>query len=103
MAQVVNLKIYTGSKDSVVYIGRFHPRWGSSIFRNPYKEGLDGTREEIVKRYRDDLEKSDKLLMALPALKEQVQAGKVLGCWCKPERCHGDELLEVMGLQQKGV
>ena len=101
MAQVVNLKTYTDSKDSVIYIGRFHRRWGSSIFGNPYKLGEDGTREEIVKRYRDYVKKSDKLLATLPALKEQVQGGKVLGCWCKPEDCHGDVLLEVMGLQNK--
>ena len=96
MTQVVNLKTYVGSKDSVIYIGRFHRRWGRSIWGNPYKLGEDGTREEVLEQYRGYLKQNYKLMDALPALKKQVQAGKVLGCWCKPEDCHGDVLLEVI-------
>jgi hypothetical protein len=25
--------------------------------------------------------------------------GKILGCWCKPEACHGDVLVELDGNQ----
>jgi hypothetical protein len=32
------------------------------------------------------------LILALPEL-----SGKVLGCWCKPERCHGDVLSKLLG------
>ena len=103
MAQVVNLKTYTGAKDQVVYIGRYFPKWGNSMWGNRWESGVHGTTEEIITMYRDDLKTNEKRLAALPALKEQIQAGKVLGCWCKPAPCHGDVLLEFMGLPNKEV
>lgn len=35
--------------------------------------------------------KNEELLQQLPELK-----GKTLGCWCKPGKCHGDILLELI-------
>jgi len=31
--------------------------------------------------------------------------GKILGCWCKPKHCHGDELIRCLNAirVQKGV
>jgi hypothetical protein len=34
----------------------------------------------------------------LPELKD-----KTLGCWCKPEKCHGDVLAEIPNLLQRGI
>jgi Domain of unknown function (DUF4326) len=39
-----------------------------------------------------------KLLAALPGLN-----GKVLGCWCKPEPCHRDVLMELLSLTHLGT
>jgi hypothetical protein len=36
------------------------------------------------------------LLAAIPEL-----TGKYLCCWCKPEACHGDVLVELLRLQQQ--
>lgn len=68
-----------------IYIGR-PGKWG-----NPYKIGPD-TRETV-------LEKFEAFLLSRPDLLEQLSEleGKVLGCWCKPEACHGDILVKYIG------
>jgi len=68
-----------------VYIGR-PSKWG-----NPFRIGRDGTRAEVIRKYREWLLQQPDLLAALPELK-----GKVLGCWCKPLLCHGDVLVELV-------
>lgn len=68
-----------------VYIGRPGP-WG-----NPFVIGSDGTREEVVEKYAE-------WLMSQPELVARVRRelkGKVLGCWCYPELCHGNILVEI--------
>ncbi len=80
MTRVVNVKM-CDTYDT--YIGRGSP-WG-----NPWKIGEDGTREEVIERFRTYLLTQPHLMRALPELK-----GKVLGCWCKPEACHGDVLVK---------
>jgi len=79
MTIVVNLK----KEASDVYIGR-GSKWG-----NPFSIGRDGTRAEVIEKYRRYLELSPKLLADLHQLK-----GKRLGCFCKPMGCHGDVLVE---------
>jgi len=70
-----------------VYIGRAVPRLGlpQSKWANPFRIGRDGTREECIEKYRAYLLGRSDLLEDLEELR-----GKVLGCWCKPEACHGD-------------
>jgi len=64
-----------------VYIGR-PSKWG-----NPFEIGRDGTRAQVIKKYREWIATQPKLLAALPELKD-----KRLGCFCKPRACHGDIL-----------
>lgn len=67
-----------------VYIGR-PSKWG-----NPYIVGRDGTREEVIFRYK-------LFLMERPGLLRDVSdlRGKTLGCYCSPFPCHGDVLAEM--------
>ena len=65
-----------------IYIGR-PSKWG-----NPFTIGRDGTREEVIEKYRVWLLKQPHLLSSLHELR-----GKVLGCWCSPNKCHGDILV----------
>ncbi len=65
-----------------VYIGR------PSAFGNPFHIGRDGTREEVIEKYRTWL-RANPYLMRL-ARRELI--GRTLGCWCAPHACHGDEL-----------
>lgn len=75
-----------------VYIGRAYGEFKEdSIWHNPYHIGKDGTRAEVIAKYRTYILKSPHLLALLPTLK-----GKVLGCWCKPQDCHGDVLVELI-------
>lgn len=73
-----------------VYIGR-PSKWG-----NPFTVGRDGTREEVIIKYRDWIVKQPDLLSSLHEL-----SGKTLGCWCKPKPCHGDVLIELTREQDK--
>lgn len=69
-----------------VYIGRGR----KSIWGNPFREGADGTKSEVIERYRAWIQTQPQLMARLPELR-----GKVLGCWCKPDICHGDVLAEL--------
>ena len=68
-----------------VYIGRGrNNKWG-----NPFRIGQHGSREDVIRKYREWFLKQDHLLEALPEL-----FGKVVACWCAPHACHGDVLVE---------
>lgn len=74
----------------LVYVGRrTRGGWPQSPWHNPFKEGRHGSRDEVIVAYREYLEHS-------PGLKANLRglAGKVLGCWCAPKRCHADILCE---------
>ena len=90
MITIENKKTYRGDG---IYIGR------PSLLGNPYAIGKDGTRGEIIERYRDWLWQQIKLrgevyleLQRLAAKAKEEDL--VLICWCKqPGReiaCHGD-------------
>ena len=79
-------KVVHCKKDSYdVYIGR-PSKWG-----NPYSIGKDGSRSEVIEKYRKYLLGNKELLNDLHELE-----GKILGCWCKPEACHGDVIAELV-------
>jgi len=73
-----------------VYIGREWAEYPQSVWHNPFHIGPDGTREEVLVRYREWIMTQPHLLSALKELK-----GKTLGCWCHPLSCHGDILAEL--------
>lgn len=69
-----------------IYIGR-PSKWG-----NPFSIGKDGTREDVIAKYKEWITKGEGkyLLEDLYELK-----GKTLACWCSPKACHGDILKEL--------
>lgn len=83
--------VHCKKKPYDVYIGR-PSKWG-----NPFSH-QDGTlaefkvssREEAVTKYREFLLNNVDLMASLSELR-----GKVLGCWCSPQACHGDILSEL--------
>jgi hypothetical protein len=94
MPRVVNLRGRRGVvPEGAAYIGRAMPRIGlaASKWANPFKIGHDGSRDEVIAKYRAYLLQHPSLMAALPELR-----GKDLACWCAPERCHGDVLLELI-------
>jgi hypothetical protein len=72
-----------------IFIGR-PSKWG-----NPFRIGKDGTREQVIEKYRNWISKNPDLLGSISELR-----GRVLGCWCKPLSCHGDILAELAENQQ---
>jgi hypothetical protein len=67
-----------------VYVGR-PSKWG-----NPFVIGRDGSRDEVIAKYRAWIVQQPALMTALHELR-----GKGLVCWCAPERCHADVLIEL--------
>lgn len=72
-----------------VYVGR-PTKWG-----NPFEIGKDGTREEVIRKYKIWLVESrpDLILAA-----QQELRNKDLVCWCAPEACHADVLIDIANL-----
>jgi Domain of unknown function (DUF4326) len=68
-----------------VYIGR-PSKWG-----NPFKIGRDGSRQEVIRKYKEMIIVNTELIKQIPL----ELKGKTLGCWCKPDTCHGDVLAEL--------
>lgn len=89
MTRVANL--YREKYD--VYIGRANSRLGlaESKWHNPYYIGIDGTREEVIEKYRNYVLGNPYLMGCLHELKD-----KTLGCYCKPKACHGDVLVDLI-------
>ena len=86
MPKVLNRKDVSNPPNSV-YIGR------PSKWANPFIIGKDGTREEVIKKYKDwllETEWTTGLILDIGELR-----GKDLVCWCSPLPCHGDILLEL--------
>ena len=79
--KIVNIK----NEPFDVYIGR------GSLFGNPFRIGKDGTREEVIRKYKKWLVDRPYLLKLLPTLE-----GQRCGCWCRPSRCHGTILLHLI-------
>lgn len=79
--QVVNIR---RAREYDVYVGR-PSKWG-----NPFSIGRDGTREEVISKYRAWVVQQPQLLASLDELR-----GLVLGCWCAPEACHAEVLAEM--------
>ena len=75
-----------------VYIGR------PSIWGNPYEIGRDGSREQVIEKYREYVLGNPRLMGLLPTLH-----GKILGCWCKPKACHGDVLIQLLKEMEDGL
>lgn len=91
LTRVVNVK-----KDECdVYIGRAMPGRDGSAFANPFRIGPDGSREDVLAKYEawltERLGKDHKLALQLESLR-----GQRLGCWCKPQACHGDFLVRLL-------
>ena len=82
-------RILNRHKDNIpqdaVYIGRGSP-WG-----NPFVIGKDGTRSEVVQKYYEWILQNEELLSRLDELK-----GKDLVCFCSPQLCHGNVLLDLV-------
>lgn len=63
----------------------------ASIWQNPFRIRDGVSRDDVLRQYREYVVKCPELMAELETLR-----GKTLGCWCKPEACHGDVLIELL-------
>ena len=76
---------YAHVVNNTVLIDR-RTKWG-----NPFKLGVDGSRDEVIDRYRADLWR--RIQAGEISLEELAELnGCWLACWCEPLPCHGDVL-----------
>ena len=90
--QAVRAMIASGQ---AVYIGGGgdfgrYGAWPESKWANEFGDRPDGSRALVIAKYRTWIVDQPALMAALPELR-----GKDLLCWCAPERCHGDVLLDL--------
>jgi hypothetical protein len=77
---------YAEDNDLYVRADRYSD-WG-----NPFEMGKDGDRNEVCFNYETHyLPYKPSLLNKINNLK-----GKALGCWCSPEKCHCDSLINLI-------
>ena len=67
------------------YIGR-GSKWG-----NPFQIGPDGNRDTVCDKFDEWIRKQEYLLKDLHEL-----LNKTLGCFCRPNKCHGITLLDLL-------
>lgn len=100
ITRVVNIKRderFAGQKstDQFEYIGR------GSYWGNPYAMFEDGDdRDEVIRKFKYDFDYEK----FTNKDKSEVYklAGKHLGCFCKPQACHGDVLAEFLNAWDDG-
>lgn len=71
--------------------GRFERIDRNTDWGNPFELGPDGDRDTVCDSYELYFGRKYSLHDRVLGLK-----GKVLGCWCFPERCHGDHLIDLL-------
>lgn len=74
------------------YIGRPGP-WGNpfSHLGKSLAQFRVYSREEAIQKYEEYARNQPGLLVMIKALPEDA----VLGCWCKPDSCHGDIIVKL--------
>lgn len=83
--------IYIGRNMNFYVKGAFESKW-----KNPFKYKIYGVYD-CLKLYEEYIKKSE--------LYDQLDEldGKILGCWCKPNRCHGDILIRLLEEKKKNL
>jgi hypothetical protein len=87
MPTLVNIK----KQRCDIYIGR------GSIYGNPFLIGRDGTREEVIKKYKVYFyDRIAKDILFKQAVDWLLGKDFKLGCYCFPQECHGDIILDYL-------
>jgi hypothetical protein len=111
MIHIENKKTYRGNG---IYVGRKMPGIPGSVLGNPFQIGRDGTRSQVIERYRRWLWEQIKLKNEAYAELRRIaglarQGDVTLVCWRTPELCHATviersvEYLNSTGAVEKGI
>lgn len=101
LTRVINIRSESQFKDmkstpTYEYIGR------GSYWGNPYSMYEDSEdRQDVIRKFRYDFERD---IFPNKDKKEVYKlAGKRLGCFCKPDECHGDVLADYLNSWDDGI
>ena len=93
----------------MVYIGRRCAGLEGSVLGNPFRRQAGQTPGSTLNDYRawlrDEWKRGGAVRQELERLADLAEQGNlVLGCWCKPDPCHGDVIKEAIEgiLRQRG-
>lgn len=95
-------RINRAGQPGYFYIGR------GSVLGNPFRIGEDGTRDQVIDRYREwlyvRLTRSE-FMSDLNEMVRVLEQGQplILGCFCAPLRCHGDIIREYLDFRINGI
>lgn len=82
--------IYIGRNMSFYVKGALKSKW-----HNPYNIKIY-SRDKCLELYQKYIIETDSLYSSIEELK-----GMKLGCWCSPEKCHGDILIAIFEHKNK--
>ena len=91
MIHIENKKTYHGDG---IYVGRKMPGIPGSVLGNPFRIGRDGTRVQVIAKYRrwlwEQIKLKNEASDELRRIADLARRGDVtLVCWCAPELpCH---------------
>jgi len=90
-----------------VYIGRnmtfYVPGAEGSKWKNPFPVKKYG-RDKCIEMYKEYIQ-TDKKKYDGKTLLESLEElrGKTLGCWCSPDPCHGDAIIQLLTQSTKSI
>ena len=86
-----NLSLVVNRKDGTRGVSIMRP----SLFGNPFKIRRDGSREQVIAKFKiylwNRVRVDRDFFLAIEHLR-----GKILMCCCKPLSCHGDVIVEYL-------
>ena len=89
---------YIGRGGVLFIDGKRYPS-RSSLWANPFKVDARTTRAQVLQRYESYI--TARIAEQPETYDLESLRGKRLGCWCKPEACHGDVLLRLLLREKK--
>ena len=104
MIKIVNVKSFRGE---LIYIGRCCGGFKGSVLGNVFKIGVDGNRDEVIRKYKvwlwNEYKKGGVVKSEIDRLVKMNREGKdlVLGCWCVPLDCHGFVIRDLINYLSK--
>ena len=92
MSKLLTTVVNVNRDDYDVYIAR-PSKWG-----NPYSHKENTLAQYTVKTRKEAIQKYREWILARPELLNSLHEleGKKIGCFCKPQSCHGDILVDLI-------
>lgn len=89
---VINIRDRKPGDQFYLYAGRGGP------LGNPFKIGQGGTRDDVCDKFATWAPTQPKVMATIA----KIKPGTVLGCYCKPLRCHADWIAEQVDKRGEG-